>query len=283
MTSLPSFFLQDFELISHPTTGAIYNLPRSLAPKHKPQSLKEGPSLPWRTPSIGSRHYVSLRQALFQTFLYKKSGNHRVYERFGLGGPMTSQRRAALAKAVWRLDMDTFILSRLRNNIGYALLHLAQRKKGYIVPCADWQDAASKEQSGAVLWLGRNLHTEEGKATAEEEEEQDVPPGEFDILHMKGEVMGGKKIVPVYNVRGMLGKEWVEKLRDRNHPFDAFGAQVVVIKNKNGTKDILMDLWRLQGYIATYGEEMTVEKKPDKVVMPVISPDVKFRSIRREK
>jgi hypothetical protein len=175
--------------------------------------------------------------------------------------------------------MDTFILSRMRDNIGSALLYVARLNKGYIVPCVDWQDAASKEQSGAVLWLGKNLQAEEGEAAAEVEEEQEVPPGEFDILHVKGNVMDGKKIVPVFNLRGMLDKEWVERLRDRNLPFDAFGAKIVVIKKKNVTKDILLDLWRLQGYVATYGEEVIQERKPDKIVMPVITADTKFRSI----
>src|SRR5436305_8755261 len=48
MTSFPSFFLQDFELMSHPTTGQIYRMPRSLASRHKYQSSKDkDPSLPW--------------------------------------------------------------------------------------------------------------------------------------------------------------------------------------------------------------------------------------------
>ncbi|PQE18179.1 esterase protein [Rutstroemia sp. NJR-2017a BBW] len=280
-TSLPSFFLQDFELMAHPTTGAPYHMPRSLTPKTKNQSSER--SLPLQTPTVGSRYFVALRQALFQSFHKRKSGHHKAYERFGRGGQMTKERLANLENAIWRADMDTFILSRMRENIGSALLYVARLKKGYIVPCTDWQDAASKEQSGAVLWLGKNLQAEGGEAAAEVEEEQEVPPGEFDILHVKGNAMDGKKIVPVFNLRGMLDKEWVERLRDRNLPFDAFGAKIVVIKKKNTTKDILLDLWRLQGYVATYGEEMIQERKPDMIVMPKITADTKFRSILEER
>ncbi|KAM3070432.1 hypothetical protein ACMFMG_010257 [Clarireedia jacksonii] len=284
LISLPSFFLQDFELVAHPTTGEPYHIPRSLASKHKSpssQSLNEKNqpsqnSLPRRTPTIGSRNFVTLRRALFQSFLIKKSGYDQIYRKFGRGGQTTKERMATVNRAIWRLDMDTFILSRMRDNIGSALLHLAQLNKGYVVPCADWQDATSKQQSGAVLWLGRNAQIEEGKSIAEEGEEQEVPPGEFDILNLNG------KTLPVYNLRGLLGKEWVEKLRDRNHPFDTFGAKLVVIKKKNVTKDTLMGLWRLQGYVATYGEEMR-EEKPEKGASPKIDSNTIFRSIMREK
>ncbi|KAA8568299.1 hypothetical protein EYC84_007335 [Monilinia fructicola] len=60
-----------------------------------------------------------------------------------------------------------------------------------------------------------------------------------------------------------LGNPWVEKMREGN---GIFKNQILVVKHKNATKEIQMKLWKLQGYVATYGGFSSyTEDKPAKV------------------
>lgn len=143
--------------------------------------------------------------------------------------------------------MDTFLLELMRRRTAELLEYLCE-KKTYVHKCANWEEVEFSEQTGCVLWMGQKLASrEEAEQGREQEQEQEVPPGEFETRRIGP---GGRKVVPVFNLRTMMGKEWIGKIREGNR---IFGNQILVVKHKNATKEIQMRLWKLQGYVATYG------------------------------
>ncbi|TGO81507.1 hypothetical protein BPOR_1125g00020 [Botrytis porri] len=252
--SLPSFFLQDFTIMAHPTTSAPWHVPRSLSPhSSKVESSEQKTS---HTPSLGSTTYVAMRQPLIQSFFKTKSGFTGIYKKFGLMQAKSTARKHVVLQATWRSDMDTFLLELMRRRTAELLEYLCG-KKSYIHKCANWEEVEFSEQTGCVLWMGQKLASrEEGKQGLGQgqEQEQEVPPGEFETKRIGP---GGRKVVPVFNLRTMMGEQWIEKIREENR---ILGNQILVVKHKNATKEIQMRLWKLQGYVATYGG------MPDEVV-----------------
>ncbi|KAF7948928.1 hypothetical protein EAE96_008108 [Botrytis aclada] len=243
--SLPKFFLQDFTIMAHPTTSAPWHVPRSLSPHSSKVESSEQNT--FHTPSLGSTTYVAMRQPLLQSFFKTKSGYTGLYKKFGLMQAKSTARKHVVLQATWRSDMDTFLLELMRRRTADLLEYLCQ-KKHYIHKCAHWEEVEFSQQTGCVLWMGQKLaSSEEEKQGREQEQEQEVPPGEFETKRIGP---GGRKVVPVFNLRTMMGKQWIEKIREGNR---IFGNQILVVKHTNPTKEIQMRLWKLQGYVATYG------------------------------
>lgn len=258
LLSLPSFFLQDFGVMSHPSTSQPWHVPTSLA-SHSLDAASSIDKDAIHKPSIGSTSYVAMRQPLFQSFFKKGSGYTGIYKKFGLINAKSIARKQVMLRTVWRSDMDTFLLELMRRRIASLLEYLCNKDDGYIHRCADWERVDYSSQVGCVLWMGQKMASgEEGEQEQQQEQEQEVPPGEFETRRIGP---GGRKMIPVFNLRTMMGKQWVEKMRDKNK---IFGNQILVIKHKNSTKSIQMKLWQLQGYVATYGG-MTTENQPRKV------------------
>src|SRR5277367_874134 len=153
---LPSFFLQDFELIAHPSTNEPWYLPRSLTSSHSPALMDETLS-PESTPPVGSRRgprsYVLSRASLIRPIRTPKSGFMNGEERFP--SQQTKQFKAFRDMNIrWRRDMDTFVLDLMRQRIVEGLKYLCGREKGYLQGCSDWEYAKRCKQVGAFLWLG---------------------------------------------------------------------------------------------------------------------------------
>lgn len=153
--------------------------------------------------------------------------------------------------AAWRADMDTFILEMMRRRIAEMLGYLGGMQDRYIRKCESWERVDFSQQVGCVLWMGQKRLGDEtardGKQDQESDREQEIPPGEFEIKRIGS---GGRRVVPVHNLRTMMGKEWVQKMKEGNAKF---GNQILVVKSKNATKEVQMMLWKLQGYVATFG------------------------------
>lgn len=82
--------------------------------------------------------------------------------------------------------MDTFVLELMRRRIAEALRYLCGRKKGYLIPCENWEYAKGCKQIGAFLWLGPR-HGEKGAYVGDEEGLMEkttgsVSPGAFATL-----------------------------------------------------------------------------------------------------
>src|SRR5436190_633148 len=131
-TRLPSFFLQDFELIAHPTTNEPWYLPRSLTSPHSSSALSASassspPSIPESI--VGARHgpraYVLSRACLLKGTTVPKSGFTKGYERFPNGRDIQWKAFRDLSIR-WRSDIDTFVLELMRRRIVEGLKYLEE-------------------------------------------------------------------------------------------------------------------------------------------------------------
>ncbi|RQM08115.1 hypothetical protein DH86_00000558, partial [Scytalidium sp. 3C] len=130
---LPSFFLQDFSLISNPNTGEPWYMPRSLTGNNgrlqNPESrdsedndidtssitnrLAKNP-----TPTLGPRVYTLSRKSLLKLFVTKKSGYEKQWQRFPSQRMLAVRRFIDIKRKIsWRDDMDEFVLELMRRRV----------------------------------------------------------------------------------------------------------------------------------------------------------------------
>ncbi|KAB8297365.1 hypothetical protein EYC80_002710 [Monilinia laxa] len=164
-----------------------------------------------------------MRQPLLQSFFKKGTGFTGVYKKFGLMQAKSIARRHVVLRAVWRSDMDTFLLELTRRRTAELLIHLCTKDRKYIRACESWERVEHSAQVGCVLWMGQKIASGE-EGIQELEQEQEIPPGEFEIKRIGP---GGRKAVPVFNLRTMMGKQWIEKMREGN---EMFRNQILVVK-----------------------------------------------------
>ena len=273
--TIPKFFLQDFGLMAHPQTGRPWYVPRDLTSKYSmvheeednseeaqssdsstpvsssaepvqgdsQPSERSKPILLKHTRKLGPGRYTLARKSLIAGFQYKNSGYTHKWEVF----PSQKQRTIkpimrVLREAIWRSDMDSFILELMRRRIVGGLVYVARKNSMYIVPCSDWEDGKAKKQVGVMLWTGRKL-IEGGTVAEDGVQEHFHGPPELSTLEVRGHK------VPVHNLRMLLGKEHLQTLKDKCSSFE---SEVVVLKKRRVTMDIQLRLWKLQGYLAQY-------------------------------
>ncbi|KAI0967492.1 hypothetical protein F4678DRAFT_475196 [Xylaria arbuscula] len=270
---LPTFFLQDFNLISHPETGRPWWVPRSLAWDEPSESQEadatsneqadreseraesaipgetagaEAPvtDQPDHTKPYGPSAYLLARQDLISALSSTKPSGYERHSTRLFGG--SSSRYASLSrKAIWRQDMDSLVLDRMRGKIVKDLLYLSrlctQDSRHYIVKCYGWDDVQYKHQ-GAVLWLGVPSESDEAK-------ESEVQPGPFATYDIsKG---GPTTTVAVHNMPMLLGNTATAEIREKSA---IFGDGFLFMLAGRRTTDLQSELWRLQGYLADYTE-----------------------------
>ncbi|KAI1308811.1 hypothetical protein F5Y03DRAFT_349317 [Xylaria venustula] len=267
---LPSFFLQDFNLISHPETGQPWWVPRSLAwdehtesqdaAGNKQAEFKSEPvesGVPGETPraeapaAVQSDHgkpfgpsaYLLARQDLISALSTKQSGYERHPKR--LFGGSSSRYTIFGHKAIWRQDMGSFVLDRMRVKIVKDLLYLSrlctEDSRHYIVKCHGWDDVQYKHQ-GAVLWFGVPSEPNEAK-------ESKVQPGPFATYDISKD--GITTSVAVHNIPMLLGDTAAAEVRENSA---IFGDGFLFMLAGRRTTDLQSELWRLQGYMADYTE-----------------------------
>lgn len=282
-TRLPSFFLQSFKLIAHPETGQPWWVPRNLgqeAPADPPQAGtasdepstngeechneqsgpgidRGGPDSPRVESSIktsaavqpkasqpyGPSAYVLARQD-FVSALSKTGVGFKQHAKRLLAGSSSLYAKFS-GKAVWREDMDSFILDRMRHQIVQNLLYFSrlctEDGRGYIVKCHGWDDVQYGYR-GSILWFGDNA--EPGEAP-----KPGVQPGPFATYDITNN--GLTTSVAVYNIPMLLGAEEAKKVRKEAAVFA--GGSLFMLKGHR-TVDFQSNLWKLQGYLAHYTE-----------------------------
>jgi hypothetical protein len=281
---LPSFFLQDFNLMAHPQTGSPWYVPRSLALAKKGKlspseekidselELKEDTEPSSQTEQVGGEFTPVLGYTVYT--LASQHALRAMQDPKGYGKKQTKKMKYIAKKqdiitpangpparfipdryrqsksaarflsiAGWRPDMHEFVLDLMRRRLVEDLVSVSNLKKGYMVGCSGWEDALAKPQVGAFLWTGGVGELEEG---------MDIPP-EFATLDVTaGRKEEGKtKKVPVHNLRCVLGKEKLAELREKL-PSGIFEREIVVLKRRQQTVNVEMQLWRLQGFLAEY-------------------------------
>lgn len=285
---MPAFFLQDFNIMSHPETGEPWWVPRSLALRQSPTSTTtatDGGNIPSKVreeadlqqaPNIeqsagaeaeeallgpaaeppavavastqsgkvfGPSAYVLARQGLLKSFQEVRKakkgfrtsiqdlGNAQFHRRM-LGA---SNFRYVGGVAIWREDMDQFVLNQMRELIVQDLFYLSTmcqvHSRHYIVKCYGWDDIKFKHK-GAVLWF----------------EDDDIQPGPFATYDIGPE--HGKTSLAVHNLPMLLGSELAEKLRKESALFE--NASICMLAGRR-TTDLQLRLWKLQGYIYDFG------------------------------
>ncbi|KAG8526863.1 uncharacterized protein KY384_008292 [Bacidia gigantensis] len=268
---LPSYFLFRFGIATHPEIGTHWQLPSlaaEIAAREEAAAIKKAKSLgaDWsreiqeqptvgkkpesdslenlRLPSrtLGGKYFISSYKALDYISVRSSSGSRYLSmfpQRMKAGGVIQP------AKTVWREDMADFCLRLMRREIVESIEKLAARtSRIYFVPCLDWVDVSKKPNVAAVLWLGnsraKGVDGEELEATGGERGGQHPPP--YAMATYKG------KYVPIYNLEVLLGSDLVEKLK-RTLP-NVMSESLAVVKGKNLTVNLQMQLWKLTGYVS---------------------------------
>ncbi|KAL6854502.1 hypothetical protein J3F83DRAFT_754741 [Trichoderma novae-zelandiae] len=273
MTSLPRYFLQDFELIKHPTTGKAWWAPGPLAFEHvqptkrldeehpditngpageaSARSAKPNPVPRQKDAAADSdKDAQRPRRAPITSYtLNRKSlvdmvgGRNKKYLSVLLavrtGMAITPDSRGA----VWREDMGDVLLQMMRQQATDALAVRGSRlqphedKHRFIEPCASWKDVEGVKLRGCVLWLP------EKKDAARQYATLDIEGAQY-----------GKKMA-VHNLYWLLGEEEVQRLRESAELFRE--GEIFVLKQWGSTSMMRLHLllWRLQGYLGEHGAD----------------------------
>ncbi|KAK9796496.1 hypothetical protein SCARD494_04198 [Seiridium cardinale] len=254
---MPTFFLQDFSIISHPETNRPWWVPRSLALRQPPTATVERDEVDdtldnrqeetgaEKSKVLGPSAYILARRDLLKSFAEERKGAKRArasqldmgnsaYHRrlFALSG---SRFRGVAGQAVWREDMDEFVLHQMRGQIVQDLIYLSglckTQSRYYIVKCYGWDDIKFKHK-GAVLWFGSDV----------EEGTEPGPFATFDSVLSSGENMS----LVVHNIPTLLGSELTKTVRE-----DAAALKdgsIFMLAGRR-TTDLQLRLWKLQGYM----------------------------------
>ena len=143
--------------------------------------------------------------------------------------------------------MAEFTLELMRKKVATGLKRGIRGKSGYVGECEGWE----------VLGWGREGDGVDGEGRAEEEEETVVRGDES-----AGEGCGKANAspppyamvwyhgshIPVYNLPNLLGRDHWAGLR-KKFP-KTLGQEIALVKRKNLTVQLQMDLWKLMGYLA---------------------------------
>ncbi|KAI2465108.1 hypothetical protein F4781DRAFT_425016 [Annulohypoxylon bovei var. microspora] len=278
---LPSFFLQDFNIVSHPQTDHPWIIPASLMSDEAPaageldaenvlevtsdedsQESEESPGNIESEPKDlqensadvtamdnegihGPAAYVLARQELLSGFANKRSGL--------IGGPKrligSSPRYRNLGhKTIWRKDMDTYIRDLMRQGIVEELLYLSnlctEKGRHYIVKCYGWDDVQYKHK-GSVLWFADPVESADLNQTSNE-------PGPFATFDtQKTSFQGGSytESVAVHNMPMLLGSEHTSHIKEEAQALK--DGSIFMLAGRR-TTNLQLKLWKLQGYIADY-------------------------------
>ena len=266
---LPSFFQFPFGLKTHPATGSPWHLPRiylgAVPNDSEPPSLQNdrnditqsqiqnkhtSKGVPAATPieserTVSGTHLVASRHALKHILGLKRIQYLRMM-------PWRWKGDASLKghEIIWREDMDTFVLELSRKIALQTLKYLASRPAAYIVACKGYDSIEDHEQVAAVLWLG------DDSCTRSESEHQDafvhdvskaarrrdLGPPSYSMARYRS------NHIPIYNLYTLLGP--VQLLALRQSSMTHFGGTTAVIKSKQGTVKLQLELWKLIGYLS---------------------------------
>ncbi|KAK4211021.1 hypothetical protein QBC37DRAFT_291223 [Rhypophila decipiens] len=250
-TVLPNFFLVKFKTVKDPEQDKNWFVPTEVS------LTSDGLRVQEEMPGPGS--LALCRQELFREFSVAGSKYHGADKTFG---KLRQTRRQATGgkNPLWREDMDSYILTLLRGHITQCLVRFAgmfeTAGRKYISKSDSWEDIKQRTSIGCVLYLGPKLDQAEQDIHESASRPLPPPPGRLSIMDLKDDKMETK--VPIHDLQVLLGQENVARLRDRKALFR--DGAIFVLAGKR-TEDLQMQLWRLQGYMAT--QELDNPKKPE--------------------
>ncbi|KAI1099827.1 hypothetical protein F4804DRAFT_320803 [Jackrogersella minutella] len=268
-TRLPSFFLQDFNVVAHPETGVPWLIPKSLIPKGTPaaeedpdktmevsgeadakaddpqENSSEATALKNDEQLLGPSAHILARRDVLSSFVTRGSGYEAGPKRM-LGA--SARFRQLEGKVVWRKDMDTYIRDLMRQEIVNDLLYLSklctEDKRHYVTKCYGWDDVQFKHK-GAVLWFE---HPEENRDASVAGSQ----PGRFatykiDTTDTRGEPL--QTSVAVHNMPLLLGPDQCDYVKKEAAALK--DGSIFMLAGRRST-NLQAKLWKLQGYLADY-------------------------------
>ncbi len=253
--TLPKFFLQRINLVTHPETQQPWLVPQDLD-KKEPKSAtatataenepRSGPADATAN-KTGPSSYILSRQTLLQELGRPKSqyfcGQRRLMRQSG------SHLGTVLGVAAWHSDMDVVLLELMRRRIVDSLLHFAEmvtkEDRKYLVRCERWDDAKELNHRGCLLFLGR------GEGASSESGSEYEPP-RLSTMDIEGVRFGGK--LAVHDLRVLLGETHMSRLRRES---ELLRGGSLFLLGRQATVNLQMSLWKLQGYM-DWGEQSDI-------------------------
>lgn len=251
---LPSFFLTNFKSVRNPEAENNWLVPTEVSLTDDGRQVRE--EIP------GPGVHLLCQQQLYREFFVKGSKYSGSLDR--LASKLSRPRRKILGPKfpVWREDMDSYLLRLLRRQATQCLIRLAgmveTADRNYILKAGSWEDAKQRIHIGCVLYLGPLP-----QATDEDITESTAPglvPPPARLCNLRLEEKGPGTRVPIHDLRLLLGERNVARLRRRKALFR--DGELFVVKGVR-TGNLQMQLWRLQGYMATQETESPNEPPPE--------------------
>ncbi|GKT94920.1 esterase-like protein [Colletotrichum tofieldiae] len=272
-THLPKYFLQELKPIQNPETNGYWWTPGDLDVLYaaKEWERDDEPSVegdppeppdPARSPVAQQKatekllrrspaSYVLARKPLLQSL----SGTRKKTPHGEKWRSLLSKRQGSFAqnfgeRQVWREDMDDFVLENMRRNVMKYLVYFAELRAGedrrsYLLRLGSWEKVATIPQRGCLLWYQsengprkQDAGAESGGDTMALEQfaTYDVPKAKYE------------KKLPVYDLRRLLGEEYLAKLRE----IPMFRDSSLFLLRKQRSIPLQLYLWKLQAYMAEY-------------------------------
>ncbi|KAK4100144.1 hypothetical protein N658DRAFT_497611 [Parathielavia hyrcaniae] len=272
-TSLPSFFLERFNLVSHPDTGKPWFLPDHVNKlraaedglSKRDQAEPEADSTPQEPPEDGQERakgskgvpkgpsaYVLSRQTLLRELQTPRSPYFRHQQKLlRMSDHGQARLTAALNAANWHTDMDMVLLELLRRRAVEGLRHFANmvedQGRKYIVKCEGWAGVKGHVHRGCLLYLGPP------EESSSEPRPEHVPPrlSTIDVGPCRY-----NSTLAVHNLRDLLGEEHLGRLR-RHSELLRDGSLFML--GRQATVNLHLLLWKLQGYMA-WGDQQTTSE-----------------------
>ncbi|KAK0720337.1 hypothetical protein B0H67DRAFT_643602 [Lasiosphaeris hirsuta] len=264
---LPNFFLQGFRLVTHPGTNLPWYVPLGFEKKQPPPAPEESPQfgdashieealsepkppvssnekLPPATPT-GATSWTISRQELLRDFTKGpksseyRDGHKKILRR---SAQTSNSIISAVNKAVWREDMDSFVLELNRrrivdNLVRYADLIETEDRK-YLIKCESWDDAKQHGHRGCLLFLGEEAPGSESPPLTLTE------PSRLSTMTIENVRFNGKLVV--HNLRALLGEKHMDRLRQES---SLLRSGPLFLLGRRRTLETQHLLWRLQGYV----------------------------------
>lgn len=235
-------------------------IPPALKPIDSQLSPTSTPRPATDIPKLGPTNWLLSRQGLIRAMQDPASGyGPEPWKRFSGVLQQSYLPRKIIQCANWRSDMDAFILELMRRRTREALEDLPALERGYVLGCNTWGQALKPgRQSAVILWTGPEIS--DGEIDDEAMPQVHGPP-EFATVDIKPSDSKSpdarkRSKIPVHNLRRLLGRSHLQRLRAKCH---IYNKELVILKDKRRVVDVLLRLWKLQGYMAHHEEFFTVD------------------------
>ncbi|KAG6010357.1 hypothetical protein E4U21_006921 [Claviceps maximensis] len=235
-TTIPRYFLQDFELVKHPSTDTLWWAPGPLSLQDL--QIKSSSSTSSSSPSTDSP--PRNRSPITAYALSRKSVIDKLADSTKTHAPILSAIRSGMAvgpsvaNPLWREDMGDIILKMMRRHVTDALITLSTHEEHEtnknLQPCK-WEEVGKVTLRGCVLWL----HGE------------DKPTAQVATMNIDGAKYG--QTIAVHDLNWLLGEPEITRLRSESKLFRDHDVLVLRQEKNKSIMRLHLVLWRLQGYL----------------------------------